>query len=103
MHIKAINTKGEYKCIVMGHNYPIGVYWGKGYGAINRLGFFPATACVDSVHPVFVFGCSQELLLLAFWLILIVKRPFQDIFYSWLRFGGGGGGGGGGGVRLLLS
>ena len=50
----------------MRHNYPIGVYYGKGYRAVNRLGFFPATACVNSVHPGFDYGCSQDLLLLAF-------------------------------------
>ena len=65
MHIKAIDTKGEYKFIVMGCNYPIGVYWKKGYGVVYRLGLFPATSCVDSVHSSFDRGCSQELLLLA--------------------------------------
>ena len=66
MHIKAINTKGEFKCIVIGYNYPIGVYWGKGYGVVYRLGILLAAACVDNVHLGFDRGCSQELLLLAF-------------------------------------
>ena len=66
MHIKTINTKGEYKCIIIGHDYPIRVYWGKGYRGVNRLGLFPTTACVDSVHPAFECGYSQELLSLEF-------------------------------------
>ena len=66
MHIKAINTKGEYKCIVMRHNYPIRVYWGKGFEAVYRLGLLSVIARVDSVHPGFDRGRSQELLLLAF-------------------------------------
>ena len=66
MYIKAVNTKGEYKCIIMGNNDLIWVYWGKGYGAVYRLSLFPVTACVDSVYPGFDCGYSQKLLLLAF-------------------------------------
>ena len=66
MHIKTANKKGEYKCIILGHNDPISVYWGKGYGAVYRLSLFLAIACVDSVYLGFDRGCSQKLLLLAF-------------------------------------
>ena len=82
VHIKGINIKGEYKCIVMGHNYTIGVYRGKGYRVVYKLGFFPATAYVDNVHSGFDRGYFKELLLFAFLLVLIVKRPFQYIVYS---------------------
>ena len=37
MHIKAINTKGEYKCIVMGYYYPIGFIEGKDMGQLIGL------------------------------------------------------------------
>ena len=66
MHIKAINTKGEYKCIGIGYNYPVGVYYGKGYGVVYRLCIFPATVCLDSVYLGFDRCYSQKLLLSAF-------------------------------------
>ena len=66
MYIKTVNTKGEYKSIVMGYNDPILVYRGKGYGAVYRISLLLAIAYVDSVYSGFDRGCSQKLLFLAF-------------------------------------
>ena len=66
MYIKTVNAKGEYKCIIMGHNDPTQVYWGKGYGVVYRLRLFPATAYVDDVYLGFERSCPLKLLLLAF-------------------------------------
>ena len=66
MYIKTTNVKGEYKCIIIGHNDPTRVYWGKGYGAVYRLRLFSAIACVDRVYLGFDRGRPQKLLLLAF-------------------------------------
>ena len=66
VHIKTVNIKGEYKCIIMEHNDPIQVYWRKGYKAIYRLSLLLATACVDNIYLGFDRGCSQNLLLLVF-------------------------------------
>ena len=37
MHIKIVNTQGEYKCIIMGSDDPGRIYRRKGYKAIDRL------------------------------------------------------------------
>ena len=61
MHIKTVNQKGEYKCVKMGHNDPIQVYWGKGYEAIYSLSLFLAIACANNVYLGFDRGCSHKL------------------------------------------
>ena len=37
MHIKIVNTQGEYKRIIMRSDDPSRVYRWKGYRAVNRL------------------------------------------------------------------
>ena len=37
MHIKIVNTQGEYKCIIIGSDDPGQIYMRKGYKAIDRL------------------------------------------------------------------
>ena len=82
VHIKTVNTMSEYKRIMMGHNDPACVYWGKGYETVYRLCLFLATPCMGSVYPGFDCGCFQKLLLLTFRLVLIVKRSPQYIVYG---------------------
>ena len=74
VHIKTINIEGEHQCIIVGHNDFVRVDRRKGYGTIHLLGFFMATFFVDSIYPSLNCGCSQELLLLALRLILVVRR-----------------------------
>ena len=75
MHIKSINTKGGYKCIVMGLNYPIGFIGGKDMGSSIGL--------VSSRLPLMWTAFTQALTVATlrsffyarFDWVLIVKRP----------------------------
>ena len=64
MHIKTINTEGEYQCIIMRYNDPVRVNWSKGYGAICGLCFL-AASCMDDIHPGLNRGRPVEFILLA--------------------------------------
>ena len=85
-HIKIVNTKGEYWCIIMGHNNPVRVDRRKGYEAFYWLGFFMFALRVDSIYPGLNDGDSQELLLLALQLILVVRQSAQYIVNGRSRF-----------------
>ena len=74
MHIKTVNTEGEYQCIIVEHNNPVRVDKRKGYGVIYRLGFFMSTFCMDNIYLGLNYGGSRELLLLALRLILLVRQ-----------------------------
>ena len=50
VHIKVVNTQGEYKCILMGRDDPGRVYRRKGYGAIDRLNRCAALWGTGGVH-----------------------------------------------------
>ena len=84
MHIKTINTKGEYQCIIVGHNNPVQVDRRKGYWAIYWLGFFMPTFRVDNIYPDVNYGGSQELLLLVLQLILVIRRAAHYIVMTGL-------------------
>ena len=82
MHIKTVNTEGDYQCIIVGHNNPIRVDMRKGYGVIYGLGFFMSALLVDSIHSGLNCGSSQEFLLLELRLILVVRQTSQYIVYG---------------------
>ena len=82
MHIKTVNTEGEYHSNVMGHNNPVRVDRGKGYGTIYFLGSLLSSFRVDNIYPSFDCGGSQELLLLELRLILVIRRASQYIVYG---------------------
>ena len=84
MHIKTVNTDGEYQCNIVGHNNPIRVDRRKGYEAIYWFGFFMSAFSVDSIYPGLNCGSSQKLLLLALQLILVVRRAAQYIVMACL-------------------
>ena len=63
MHIKTVNTEGEYHCIIVGHNNLVQVEKRNGYGDIYFLGFFMSTFRMDSIYPGLNCGGSQELLM----------------------------------------
>ena len=86
MHIKTVNTEGEHRCIIVGHNDIIRVDMRKGYGAIHWLGFFMVAFYMDSIYPRLNYDTSQELLLLALRLILVFKRAGYYIIYGGSRF-----------------
>ena len=86
MHIKTVNTEGEYQCIIVGHNNPVRVDRRKGYGAIYWLDFFMFAFCVDSIYLGFNCGDFEELLLLELRLILVIRRATQYIVDCWSRF-----------------
>ena len=50
MHIKIVNTQGEYKRIIMGSDDPGRVYRRKGYGAIDQLNRCAALWGTDGVY-----------------------------------------------------
>ena len=54
MHIKVVNTQGEYKRIIMGNDDPSRVYMRKGYGVIDRL-----NRCVALWDTDGVYSCSD--------------------------------------------
>ena len=62
MYIKIVNTKGEYKCIIMGHNDPIQVYWGKGYGVVYRLSLLQEDDLLESLGEV-LYGSYSYLIM----------------------------------------
>ena len=67
-------------------NDPGRVNMGKGYRVVNRLGC-PATVWgVDGVYPSPDGGCTQQPLLLALRLILIISRAAQYVVCSGPRF-----------------
>ena len=74
MQIKTVNTEGEYQCIMVGNNNPVRVDRRKGYGAIYWLGFFLFAFHVDNIYLGINCAGSQEFLLLALRLILVVRR-----------------------------
>ena len=74
MHIKTVNTEGEYQCIIIEHNNPVRADMRKGYRVIYWLGLFMSTFCMDNIYPGLNCGGSQELLLLALRLILLVRQ-----------------------------
>ena len=51
VHIKIVNTKSKYKCIIMRSDNPGWVYKRKGYGAVNRLNCCAALRGTDGVYP----------------------------------------------------
>ena len=53
VHIKVVNTQGEYKRIIMGSDDPGRVYMRKRYGAINRLNRCAALWGTDGVYSGF--------------------------------------------------
>ena len=70
VHIKTINTEGE--CIIVGHNNLVKVNKRKGYRAIYWLGFFMSSFRMDNIYLGLNCCGSQEILLLALRLILVV-------------------------------
>ena len=58
MHIKTANTKGEYQCIIVGHNNPVWIDMREGYGDIYGLGFFTDAFRVDNIYHGFDCGNS---------------------------------------------
>ena len=50
VHIKVVNTQGEYKRIIMGSDNPSRVYMRKGYGAIDRLNRCATLLGTDGVY-----------------------------------------------------
>ena len=53
MHIKTVNTQGEYKCIIMGGDDTCWVYRRKGYGAIDWLNRCTALWDTDGIYSGF--------------------------------------------------
>ena len=88
MHIKIVNTSSKYECIVLWSYDPRRVNMGKGYKAVDRLDCSTAVWDMDGVYPGPDCGCTQQPLLLALRLILIVSRFAQYIVYggSWFRW-----------------
>ena len=80
---QTVNTEGEYRCIIVGHNNPVRVDKKKGYEAICWLGFFMSAFRVESIYPGLNCGSSQKLLLLELQLILVAA---QYIVYSGSEF-----------------
>ena len=50
VHVKIVNTRSMYKCIIMRSNDPGRVYKRKGYGAVNRLNCCAAPWGTDCVY-----------------------------------------------------
>ena len=67
-------------------NDPRWVNRGKGYRAVNWLDCSVAIWDVDGIHPSSGYGHSQQSLLLAFRLILVINRATQYVVYSGPRF-----------------
>ena len=82
MHIKTINTEGEYQCIIVGHNNLVRVDTRKRYVAIYLLWFFMFSLRMDSIYPGLNCCGSQELLQLVLRLILVVRQAAQYIAYD---------------------
>ena len=78
VHIKTVNTEGEYQCVIMGYNNSVRVDRRKRYGAIYWLGFFMSSFRVDNIYLSLDRGSSQELFLLALRLILVVRWAGLD-------------------------
>ena len=81
VHIKIVNTQSKYECIVVRSNDP-----GRVYRAIDRLDCSIAVWDVDGVYPSSDCCCTQQPLLLAFRLILIISRVVQYVVYGGLWF-----------------
>ena len=83
MHIKTVNTKGGYQCVIVEHNNPIRVDRREGYGVIYWVGLFMSAFRMDSIYLSLNYGGSQELLMLALCLwFMVVKRAAQYIVYG---------------------
>ena len=65
--------------VIMGNNNLVCVDKRKRYGAIYWLGFFMSSFHVDNIYPGPNRSGSQEFLLVALRLILIVRRAAQYV------------------------
>ena len=70
----------------MRSNDPGRVYRGKGFRAVDQLDCSVAIWDVDGVYPSPDCGCTQQPLLLALRLILIVSRATHYVVYDGPRF-----------------
>ena len=86
MHIEIVNTLSKYECIMVRSNDPGRVNRGKGYRVVNRLDRFDAIWDVNGIHSGLGCGRSQQPILLALRLILVVNRAAQYVVYGGPRF-----------------